>query len=709
MAFDKKNAMRNAERYLSQGKTRSAINEYKQVVRHDSRDFVTLNILGDLYVKDNDESSAVKCYNAVAEHYSKQGFAAKAIAVYKKINRIRPNIPEINEKLAGLYRERGAYADAKSHYESLAKHYETIGRKGEALEIWKQVAEIDPNNTDVYNNIAESYLREGNKAEAAEAYTLLGKRLENLGRPAAAVDAFQRTLEIDRSNHAAVSGLVSAYASLGRDDDGDALLKELVSEMPQDRDLARLQIENFLRTKRPAEAEAALLKLAEVEPANVDKFLDLAHLYLERGGAESAARVLNVSSDHFLASGNIDDYRDAIQALLETDPDNLESLRLQIGLCTWLRDETAYLDSLKRLAECARNKGSVEDEHFALSQIVMVAPQESAYSSRFRELNEKHGFETESYGESLFDKQFIGRNSSPGLSGPLVGSEVGSDQFSEKISSNGNVNGNGSNGKLTHNHSPSLLPDADAVFPTLSGGQEPHLVTEVLQEDDEDRLVREIDSIRFYVDNGYIDLAQKAVVELRGDFGSRPEIDELETFIADHSGPNDEVVPQQIEETSDHVTFGAKSAAFSLDELRSELGIDDPAEEDASDYDTHYGTAIAYKEMGLLEEAIKEFQNAAVLVDQNDGSRRFYNCANLLGHCFMQIGKPHLAITWYQRALETPQLGVDEKQGLWYEFANACEANGEIEKASDYFERVYAENIDFRDVAQRIERLAVAA
>ena len=88
MAFDKKLAMRNAEKYLSQGKLRAAIGEYRRVTSHDPADVVTLNMLGDLYVKDNDKDSALKCFRNVADHYSGQGFAAKAIAVYNKMSRI---------------------------------------------------------------------------------------------------------------------------------------------------------------------------------------------------------------------------------------------------------------------------------------------------------------------------------------------------------------------------------------------------------------------------------------------------------------------------------------------------------------------------------------------------------------------------------------------------------------------------------------------
>jgi pilus assembly protein FimV len=154
----------------------------------------------------------------------------------------------------------------------------------------------------------------------------------------------------------------------------------------------------------------------------------------------------------------------------------------------------------------------------------------------------------------------------------------------------------------------------------------------------------------------------------------------------------------------------SNNGAFDLTDLYAELGMDEAAEDHSSeDYDTHYNTAIAYKEMGLLEDAITEFQSAASLVSANDGTRRLFSCANLLGLCFMEIGKPNLALTWYQRTLETPNLTDDEKQAVWYEIATAYQADGDQGNAARYFEQVYAENINYRDVGDRLRDLAVAA
>lgn len=74
----------------------------------------------------------------------------------------------------------------------------------------------------------------------------------------------------------------------------------------------------------------------------------------------------------------------------------------------------------------------------------------------------------------------------------------------------------------------------------------------------------------------------------------------------------------------------------------------------------------------------------------------------------MQKAMPNLALTWYLRALETPGLSDEEKQGIWYELASAYEAEGDTENAGRYFEQVYAENIDFRDVSERVKNMAVS-
>jgi pilus assembly protein FimV len=137
-------------------------------------------------------------------------------------------------------------------------------------------------------------------------------------------------------------------------------------------------------------------------------------------------------------------------------------------------------------------------------------------------------------------------------------------------------------------------------------------------------------------------------------------------------------------------------------EFRSELG--ELGEED-EDLETHYNLGIAYREMGLLDEAIGEFQKVAKAVQKGKPFRYAMNCSTMLGLSFMDKGEPKIAALWYQRALETPGLEQEAVLALKYDLGLALDEAGEEKAALDSFRQVYAMNIDYRDVADRIATL----
>jgi pilus assembly protein FimV len=137
-------------------------------------------------------------------------------------------------------------------------------------------------------------------------------------------------------------------------------------------------------------------------------------------------------------------------------------------------------------------------------------------------------------------------------------------------------------------------------------------------------------------------------------------------------------------------------------EFRSELG--EMGEED-EDLETHYNLGIAYREMGLLDEAIGEFQKVAKAVQKGKPFRYEMNCSVMLGLSFMDKGEPAVASLWYRRALQVPGLEEESALALRYDLGLALESAGESDAALDSFRQVYAANIDYRDVADRIATL----
>ena len=95
----------------------------------------------------------------------------------------------------------------------------------------------------------------------------------------------------------------------------------------------------------------------------------------------------------------------------------------------------------------------------------------------------------------------------------------------------------------------------------------------------------------------------------------------------------------------------------SFENFRDELGFETGEDaEDEDEFDNHYHHAVAYQEMGLMEEAIREFQDAINAVSADDGTNRFLNCCTLLGHCFIEKGMPNIAVVWIEKAFESGQI-----------------------------------------------------
>ncbi len=118
------------------------------------------------------------------------------------------------------------------------------------------------------------------------------------------------------------------------------------------------------------------------------------------------------------------------------------------------------------------------------------------------------------------------------------------------------------------------------------------------------------------------------------------------------------------------------------------------------DYEAHYDLGIAFKEMGLLDEAIAEFQKA---LRAPNGRLR---TSEALGITFFEKQQFAIAETILRRAVETLEGGDDEKIGLLYWLGRACESQGKSGEARQAFERALAVDIRFMDLNDRIRHLA---
>lgn len=129
-------------------------------------------------------------------------------------------------------------------------------------------------------------------------------------------------------------------------------------------------------------------------------------------------------------------------------------------------------------------------------------------------------------------------------------------------------------------------------------------------------------------------------------------------------------------------------------------GIDENL--DAGDFEAHYDLGVAFKEMGLLDEAIAEFQKALRAPEVR------LKTSEALGSAFYEKGQFAIAEAILRRAVESLGASDDEQIGLIYWLGRSQEAQGKVDPAITTYERVLAVDIGFMDTSGRMTRLAQA-
>ena len=163
----------------------------------------------------------------------------------------------------------------------------------------------------------------------------------------------------------------------------------------------------------------------------------------------------------------------------------------------------------------------------------------------------------------------------------------------------------------------------------------------------------------------------------------------LGDWLRDDDAPKDTRMVVEEKEPS-----GDEEADFQEMLRKFKQGIADNVEEE--DHQSHYDLGVAYKEMGLLDEAIAEFQKALRAPTNRVPTYE------ALGQCFMEKEQVAMAATILSRALHEKGVTEDQLVGVLYLLGRCAEARGQREQAIEYYQRVFVLDIQFRDVGERL-------
>ncbi len=384
MAIQRDKIIASAEKLVAKGKIEPAIKEYERLLDDNPSDVNTLNRIGDLWVRINRNDEAVKVFSRIADHYSKDGFFLKAIAIYKKINKLDPSKLDIYAKLADLYGKQGLAMEAKSQYQVLADYYLKHGDPGNALAIYRKISELDPNSINVHVKLADLYSQNNQTKEALKEYDRVGRMLLKRGMLDEAVQVFKKALKIDAGNIELVESLVTALLE-AKDYDNAIQIVQASIESSTDNPRLLAIYGRILMTRGDMNGARAALERAHARDANDASVREaLSDLYVRIGNADGALEMLLPIVEKALGRGERGTAVEMLNRLLRVDAGHTPTLERLVAVYSRLNEETNILSSMSSLAEAHVAKGHYEKAADVLEKLIQREPQNSQHRTKLQ-------------------------------------------------------------------------------------------------------------------------------------------------------------------------------------------------------------------------------------------------------------------------------------------------------------------------------------
>jgi tetratricopeptide (TPR) repeat protein len=379
----------DADKFEKAGKLDQAITLYRQLVEDNPRDWNTINKIGDLYAKLNKIKEASGEYAKVADFYARDGFLLKAIAIWKKINKLDPTVLDPYVNLADLYGKQGLMMEAKSQYQIVVDEYVKRNKMREAGDVLKKMAEIDPADLKVRSRLADLYTREGNSAKAVEEHIAIAEELNKKGHLAEAVQVLEKGLKIDSKSHRLRLELGRIHLVQKNHERAAHFLEEAVQQSPNDPKILVRLGEAYLGAKKIEEAEAIFKRLLELEPNDQESRIQMGRVYLMQGQFEKSFDEFQPIVDKLLERRDGEKAAALLQQIVQKNPQHVRTLQKLVDIYRMLQKEAAVTQTYSQLTEAFINHGQYEQAAAVLEVLVSLEPQNQQHKAKLQMVRSK--------------------------------------------------------------------------------------------------------------------------------------------------------------------------------------------------------------------------------------------------------------------------------------------------------------------------------
>jgi tetratricopeptide (TPR) repeat protein len=317
--------LKRANKLFRQGKADAAVKEYKKILAIKPDDLEVRRIVGDLQLRENNIPGAIEQFEWIADYFLKDGFFAKAIAMFKRITRVDPNYEGALFKLAELYTKQGLVMEAKQIYLDVAEECKRKNNQKKALDMYKKILEFDRSNIKMRLLLADNYLKEGLDDVAVEEYSIAADILINKKDFRRAEEILTKTTRKVK-NAKLIEKLVRIYIAQGDDDKAIKTMSSLGAELNKSIDLLKVLGELYLKKNMMSEAEDIFTRIAEINPEETEVIMRLGKVYLQREEYDKTFRLFQPIVDKNIELKKYEDAASLLRFIIASNNSFLPAL-----------------------------------------------------------------------------------------------------------------------------------------------------------------------------------------------------------------------------------------------------------------------------------------------------------------------------------------------------------------------------------------------
>ena len=609
-----------------------------------------------------------------AEKLVRQGKIDAAVAEYLRVVEDQPRDWTTANTLGDLYVRTGQPEQAAAQYARIAEHFMTEGFYPKASAIYKKLLKLTPNDEGAQLNLAELSQKQGLLADAKAQLNAIEERRRGRGDRAGAAEIVVRRGALDPADFEARVTGARTLADMGRTDEAAAWF--------------RLIHDDLLEKDRPREALDALRQSVELNPGDREGRTALAKAALGAGDSEAARRFLDrdtAGSDPSLQlallelefkAGRLDAARELLPGLLQGDRDQRQRIVDLAWSLAGSNPEAAFV-IVEVAADAAVSQSEFSEAAGILKEFVTRIPRQIPALLKLVEVCVDGGLEA-----AMYETQAELADAYLATGQPAEARLIAEDLVAREPWEQAHIE------RFRRALIMLKVSDPDSLIAVRLSGQEPFIATDVFARTS----LSEPEPAPVSDDSGTAALAAEAP--------AAPSV--LGEGLDASAEPATDVAAAELElPPAVRAETGAEPDGHDLlAGISSRPGPASAPEAPADRQAEQLALARTYLEMNMPDEALAPLKAACEAI------RFRFEAASLLGRLYQQRGETPEAIDWLERAAEAPAPSEDEGHALLYDLGTLVEASGDTSRALAVFLELQSDAGTYRDVAERVERLA---